>query len=1181
MDDATLLSASQTGDVNAFGQLIERYHNLVCAIAYSRVGDRVASEDIAQETFIAAWAGLGSLRDASKLRPWLTSIARNLAMKSVRDKKPEEDISAHAGELAGDAGPLDAMLTKELETTVWSALQQLPETYREPLVLFYREEQSIRDVALGLGLSEETAKQRLSRGRQQLRDNVGDLVEQTLQKGRPRKAAAAAVLAAVIARGAKPALASTAKTKYWKVGAGIVALGAAATVAVVLARSQATTSPSRDSRELLTELRRARDARPASATEATCQLGGSLTRAGLVAVVDTGMQASALEPRFVEVRAGERWSMTVAAGVYTVAVNAPGARARSRLVTCAAGGVEDVTFALVDGSATLRGSISDTGGGPIASATVWLLDQNQPDEPYLSRSRGDGSYEITVEPGLYVALVVHPDYTIETRPITLGPAGVRENLTLLPGGSIEGTVIDDAGTPVAGAKVTTLPPPLQATSDSPLRWKLAATYGALLPALSDAQGRFVLRGLPPGSVRLVARTATHATTSPTSLELTLAENKTGAAITVVHGHSISGFVVARGQSRGLAGVRVVAVREDAMIAMPSFVVTDATGYFELAGLAPAPYRIAAIGDDFAPYVADASITLDDRDSRDMLIALDRGVVVRGSVAPGARATVKLTASPVTSPAQLMRSVMTRAVVDDQGNFTFAAVAPGSYVVSATTFDRRGERSVAVGASAPAPLRIALEPRPAIAGEVVDDQGTKLAGVLVHAERRRALDQFGALHSTVRTDERGVFQIVGVEPGDYHVQVFDDRGQRAWADDKKRPFRRRYVTVPESGAVRETLAITRGVATLNGVVVTPDQRPVADAWIELRARDTELAPPLFPSPPILTDAKGEFSVDRLTGTELVVEASGPDGTQRAAVVATPGTRVKLELHPLSTVIGSVSHGGQPVDSFELSLRDPRTGERQHVRSAGGRFSLTAMVGEHELEVTSSRGYAKRTITLDASQPKLDIALTAWGSLRGRVLGGDGKPWVNARLLVRESVEPTLEQTDRDGNFSIDRVIAGTNELLIIHEAGPDQSTEFHFELAVGEQLDAGTIDASARRITTASASADLGLSFYVSVKPPTAAQIVAVANDARAASRGGSDPNAVLWIVAVTPNSPAARAGLRAGDRVVGVGLWKINGGKSAVDQMMSLSTPWRSKGRPVRWAIVRDGRELTFEVLVP
>ncbi|MEO7092481.1 MAG: sigma-70 family RNA polymerase sigma factor, partial [Polyangiales bacterium] len=213
LDDASLLAASQRGDVDAFGQLIERYHNLVCAIAYSRTGDRVASEDIAQDTFFAAWKGIRELREPAKLRSWLCGIARNLASKSHRGRRPTDDLGDHEGQLAGDNGPLDAMLTKELETAVWAALEKLPEVYREPLVLFYREDKSVKEVALGLDLTEETAKQRLSRGRQQLRDNMGDLVETTLRAGRSRKAAAAAVLAALIASGAKPALAASGASK--------------------------------------------------------------------------------------------------------------------------------------------------------------------------------------------------------------------------------------------------------------------------------------------------------------------------------------------------------------------------------------------------------------------------------------------------------------------------------------------------------------------------------------------------------------------------------------------------------------------------------------------------------------------------------------------------------------------------------------------------------------------------------------------------------------------------------------------------------------------------------------------------------------------------------------------------------------------------------------------------------
>jgi len=51
--DEALVQASLDGRISAFAQLVERYQSLVCAIAYSAIGDRVASEDVAQETFLA------------------------------------------------------------------------------------------------------------------------------------------------------------------------------------------------------------------------------------------------------------------------------------------------------------------------------------------------------------------------------------------------------------------------------------------------------------------------------------------------------------------------------------------------------------------------------------------------------------------------------------------------------------------------------------------------------------------------------------------------------------------------------------------------------------------------------------------------------------------------------------------------------------------------------------------------------------------------------------------------------------------------------------------------------------------------------------------------------------------------------------------------------------------------
>lgn len=79
----------------------------------------------------------------------------------------------------------------------WTALGELPETYREALVLYYWEDQSAREVAAALEISEQAVQQRLSRGRSLLREEVLSRVEGALRRGRPGAAMTATIVAAV------------------------------------------------------------------------------------------------------------------------------------------------------------------------------------------------------------------------------------------------------------------------------------------------------------------------------------------------------------------------------------------------------------------------------------------------------------------------------------------------------------------------------------------------------------------------------------------------------------------------------------------------------------------------------------------------------------------------------------------------------------------------------------------------------------------------------------------------------------------------------------------------------------------------------------------------------------------------------------------------------------------------
>ncbi len=225
MNDTTsevqLLQASAAGSKDAFGVIVRRYQTLICAITYSATGDVGTSEELAQETFIRAWRSLGQLEDPGKFRAWLCTIARNLANTSLRGGRrgTTHPLETAAGLPAPGPRPDEAALTKERQEIVWTAVERVPLEYREPLVLFYRRLQSVGEVAADLGLSEETVRQRLHRGRQLIKAEVSSLVEDTLARSGPGKTFAIAVIAALPAAITPPAGAAV---------VGVVAKGAPA-----------------------------------------------------------------------------------------------------------------------------------------------------------------------------------------------------------------------------------------------------------------------------------------------------------------------------------------------------------------------------------------------------------------------------------------------------------------------------------------------------------------------------------------------------------------------------------------------------------------------------------------------------------------------------------------------------------------------------------------------------------------------------------------------------------------------------------------------------------------------------------------------------------------------------------------------------------------------------------------
>ena len=151
--------------------LWSRFHRPILAFLSSRVGDAQTAEDLVQEVFIRAHAGIASLRDETRLAAWLFQIARNAVIDHYRSRRaPDAELEEMAA--ADDASPLIA--EQRLAEGVATMIEELPEEYRSVLRLTELEGLTQSEAASRLGLSVTAAKSRVHRGRERLREIILD-----------------------------------------------------------------------------------------------------------------------------------------------------------------------------------------------------------------------------------------------------------------------------------------------------------------------------------------------------------------------------------------------------------------------------------------------------------------------------------------------------------------------------------------------------------------------------------------------------------------------------------------------------------------------------------------------------------------------------------------------------------------------------------------------------------------------------------------------------------------------------------------------------------------------------------------------------------------------------------------------------------------------------------------------
>jgi RNA polymerase sigma-70 factor (ECF subfamily) len=166
-DEADLILAAQAGDRPAFATLVERYWDRLYRWLCRLTRDGPAAEDIAQETFLKAFAAVNSFRAGSNFRAWLFRIAHNNFVNMRRSVRMNRQPLAV--DMVEDVrGPVRDTLTKEALKLIAEAVAKLPVDFRSALVLRVEQGLSFADVAEVMGITEETARWRVFKARQKL-----------------------------------------------------------------------------------------------------------------------------------------------------------------------------------------------------------------------------------------------------------------------------------------------------------------------------------------------------------------------------------------------------------------------------------------------------------------------------------------------------------------------------------------------------------------------------------------------------------------------------------------------------------------------------------------------------------------------------------------------------------------------------------------------------------------------------------------------------------------------------------------------------------------------------------------------------------------------------------------------------------------------------------------------------
>lgn len=164
------------GNKAAFANLVSRYQSYVFTVAFRILKNREEAEEAAQDTFVKVYKTLSTFKKDSKFSTWLYSVAFRTAIDHSRRKKRNTTSIDNQDNFLqikdGKSTPMEMMENSNLKMVLQKVIQTLPPQEASVVTLYYQGEQSVKEIAKTLKLSESNVKVKLYRTRETLKNKL-------------------------------------------------------------------------------------------------------------------------------------------------------------------------------------------------------------------------------------------------------------------------------------------------------------------------------------------------------------------------------------------------------------------------------------------------------------------------------------------------------------------------------------------------------------------------------------------------------------------------------------------------------------------------------------------------------------------------------------------------------------------------------------------------------------------------------------------------------------------------------------------------------------------------------------------------------------------------------------------------------------------------------------------------